>query len=149
MKFKAPDLRKQPPRSPRVKLGGFILFPRILDKCRATLAGCNGEYNFNCPLDERFFAFAGVPAQAFKKQVATGKGDWEMLLWLQRHSATKPGPAQIATWSAWLEQRAPDNLEGREHFSEIHKQCGPHREDVATWFDLLDLDDYASFGGAP
>jgi Domain of unknown function (DUF5069) len=149
MKLKAPDLRKQPPRSPRVKLGGFVLFPRILDKCRATLAGCNGEYNFNCPLDERFFAFAGVQAQAFKKQVATGKGDWEMWLWLQRHSTTKPGPAQIATWSAWQEQRAPDNLDGREHFSEIHKQCGPHREDVATWFDLLDLDDYAFFGGAP
>jgi hypothetical protein len=39
----------------------------------------------------------------------------------------------------------------RLHFgqfeNELHAKAAPKREDVVTWFDLLDLDDYASFGG--
>jgi hypothetical protein len=35
----APDLTKRPPRSPRVRLGGLALLPRMLDKGRATVAG--------------------------------------------------------------------------------------------------------------
>ncbi len=27
------------------------------------------------------------------------------------------------------------------------KKFNPNREDVKTWFDLLDLDDYVTFGG--
>jgi hypothetical protein len=35
----APDLTQRPPRSPRVRLGGYALLPRMLDKGRATIAG--------------------------------------------------------------------------------------------------------------
>ena len=76
------DLTLRPPRSPRVRLGGLVLLPRILDKCRATLAGKNGEYNFNCPLDQRFFAFTRLDAEAFKAQAQQGKGDQAMLEWM-------------------------------------------------------------------
>ncbi len=31
----APDLTQRPPRSPRVRLGGLVLLPRMLDKGRA------------------------------------------------------------------------------------------------------------------
>ncbi|MEO7677968.1 MAG: DUF5069 domain-containing protein, partial [Verrucomicrobiota bacterium] len=41
-----PDLTQRPPRSPRVRLGGYVLLPRILDKGRALLAGKLGEYHF-------------------------------------------------------------------------------------------------------
>jgi hypothetical protein len=27
------------------------------------------------------------------------------------------------------------------------QKIAPNRDDLTTWFDLLDLDDYASFGG--
>jgi len=27
------------------------------------------------------------------------------------------------------------------------KKFAPAREDIQTWFDLMDLDDYCSFGG--
>jgi hypothetical protein len=37
------DLTVRPPRSPRVRLGGYVILPRMLDKCRAMLAGKNGE----------------------------------------------------------------------------------------------------------
>ena len=74
-KYPAPDLTKQPPRSPRVRLGGYALLPRMLDKGRATLAGKNGDYKYACPLDQRFLDFTGVDAAALKKQLAKGKGD--------------------------------------------------------------------------
>ena len=56
----APDLTQRPPRSPRVRLGGYVLLPRMLDKGRATLAGTNGPYIYACPLDQRFLNFAGI-----------------------------------------------------------------------------------------
>ena len=43
------DLTKQAPRSPRVRLGGYVILPRMLDKGRATLAGKNGEYTLRLP----------------------------------------------------------------------------------------------------
>ena len=33
------DLTQRPPRSPRVRLGGYAILARCLDKGRATLAG--------------------------------------------------------------------------------------------------------------
>ena len=47
----APDLTKRPPRSPRVRLGGLVILPRMLDKGRAAIAGTIGDYHYDCPLD--------------------------------------------------------------------------------------------------
>jgi hypothetical protein len=142
-----PDLTKQGPRSPRVRLGGYVILPRMLDKGRATIANRNGEYHYNCPMDQRFLEFAGIDAESLKKEIATGKGDWEILEWINANSKTKPSAAEIHAWSAWQEQRVPTDPESRAFFNELHSKAAQHREDIATWFDLLDLDDYASFGG--
>jgi hypothetical protein len=143
----APDLTKTPPRSPRVRLGGYVILPRMLDKCRATLAGKNGEYNYACPMDRRLLEFAGIDSEALKQEVASGKGDGEVLEWIQQNARNKPNDAQILAWSAYQELRAPSDTESREFFHEIHARIAPQREDIAGWFDLLDLDDYISFGG--
>ena len=145
----APDLTKRPPRSPRVRLGGYAHLPRILDKCRAVIAGTNGEYNYNCPMDQHFLVFAGIPAAALKQQAAAGKSDSEILAWIQKHAKHKRTEAEIAAWTTYQEQRAPNNTEAREYFQEEHQRLAPHREDISTWFDYLDLDDYVTFGGRP
>jgi hypothetical protein len=75
MLLNAPDLTKQPPRSPRVRLGGYAILPRMLDKGRALLAGQAGEYNFACPLDQQLLQFAGIDPKALKAELQTGKGD--------------------------------------------------------------------------
>ena len=54
MPLHTPDLTEQPPRSARVRLGGYVILPRCLDKGRATIAGKNGEYHFACPLTSSF-----------------------------------------------------------------------------------------------
>jgi hypothetical protein len=143
----APDLTQQPPRSPRVRLGGFAILPRVLDKGRALLAGKNGEYNYACPSDQRFLDFVGIDPEALKKQLASGAGDGEILDWIQKNANMKRSDSEIAAWSAYSEQRVPSDTESREFFQGIHAKVAPKREDIATWFDLLDLDDYVSFGG--
>ena len=147
MSFSPPDLTVYPPRSPRVRLGGLVLLPRMLDKGRAELAGQNGEYHYNCPLDQRLLGFLGVDPEALKAELAAGKGDREILEWLLAKSTTKPSALEIAAWSRSQEERAPGDLESREFFNELHRGAGPEREDIFTWFDVLDLDDYATFGG--
>jgi len=139
------DLTKFPPRSPRVRLGGYVILPRMLDKGRATVAGKNGEYHYACPLDQRFLEFVGVDPEALKKEL--GKGDGEILEWIEKNAKYKRSPVEIAAWSVVAEQRVPMDLESRDFFNGLHKQAAPQREDIATWFDLLDLDDYVSFGG--
>jgi len=143
----APDLTQRPPRSPRVRLGSYVILARCLDKGRATLAGRNGEYNFACPLDQRFFEFAGVNADDLKKQLALSKSDGEILEWIATHSTTKPASWEIVQWSAYQNERGPGDMETREYFSISLAKFSRTREDILTWFDLLDLDDYVSFGG--
>ena len=145
MPLHAPDLTQFPPRSPRVRLGGYVILPRILDKGRALLAGKNGEYNYACPIDQYFLEFAGIDPEALKHQLS--KSDTEVLAWIQQNSKNKRTPPEIAAWSAWQENRAPDNPEGREYLNEVHKKGAPNREDIVTWFDMLDMDDFVSFGG--
>jgi hypothetical protein len=141
------DLTQRPPRSPRARLGGFVILPRMLDKGRATIAGTPGEYKYACPLDERFLNFAGIDPEALKKQLTEGKGDGEILAWILETSSNKPDEIAIAAWSHHCEARVPADIETREFFNEMQSKIAPKREDIVTWFDMLDLDDYVSFGG--
>ena len=78
----APDLTQHPPRSVRVRLGGYAHLSRLLDKARAHLAGKAGEYHYNCPLDQRFFAFTGIDQEKMLAEIKTGKTDVQMLEWV-------------------------------------------------------------------
>ena len=147
MALNAHDLTKQPPRSARVRLGGYVILPRMLDKGRAMLAGKNGEYNYACPLDQRWLEFAGVNAEALKRQLKAGKSDGGILVWVNANAKHKRIASEIEGWSAWQERRAPDNPDSRGFFNDLHTKAAPEREDIVTWFDLLDVDDYVSFGG--
>lgn len=121
----------------------------MLDKGRATNAGKNGDYHYACPLDQRLIDFIGIDPEALRQQLSIGKGDGEILDWIQANARHKRTDPEIAAWSAYAESRVPTDSEGRKYFNELHEKAAPKREDVATWFDLLDLDDYVSFGGKP
>lgn len=139
------DLTQRPPRSPRVKLGGYVILPRMLDKGRAELNGTAGEYHFACPLDERFLDFAGLQAEDVRLLLKEGKSDTDVLAWVRKNS--KRDELEIFTWSEYQLRRGPYDNEGRQHFNETIEKLGPSRDDISTFFDLLDLDDYVSFGG--
>lgn len=146
-KLNAPDLTQRPPRSPRVRLGGYVILARCLDKGRADLVGKNGEYHFDCPLDQHILKFAGIKATELKKQLALGKGDGEILEWIAKHSTTKPTAWEIAQWSDFHDNRAPSDVESQRYVTAAIAKLSTSRNDIATWFDWLDLDDHVSFGG--
>lgn len=83
------DLRNEEPRSPYETLGGEPHGARTLDKCRATLLGINGEYQFGCPMDRHFFEETGISQEEFQKLVATGAGDDEVGEWIAHHTRTR------------------------------------------------------------
>lgn len=143
------DLTKRPPRSARVRLGGYVILARMLDKGRATIAGKNGEYNYACPMDQRFLDFVGIDPESLKAEIAKGKSDSELLEWIKTHARYKKTEPEIAAWSCLAENRAPTDPESRAYFNDLHAKVAPKRDDIASWFDLLDVDDYASFGGKP
>jgi len=145
----APDLTRHPPRSPRSRLGGYAHLPRLIDKARAFAAGRNGEFHYNCPVDQRFFTYSGINPDAFLVEVKAGKSDSELLAFVQAHAEPKRHPAEIAAWSIWFEQLTPTPPDTRQFFNEVHRKNAPHRDDIATWVDWLELDDYVTFGGRP
>jgi hypothetical protein len=146
--YRHPDLTQHPPRSPRVRLGGFAHLPRLLDKARATAAGRNGLYVYGAMMDRHFFAFTGIDPAALLDAVKAGRSDSEMLGWVMEHLAPKREPFEIAQWSFWLEALGPANARRHAWLAERISQYAPNRDDVHTWCEHLDLDDYTSFGGA-
>src|SRR2546421_12178889 len=121
-----PDLTQRPPRSARVRLGGYAILARTLDKGRATLAGKNGEYHFNCPLDQRFLEFAGIDAEALKKQLAAGKGDGERLERIQKNAKNKRTEPEKALWSEFSARRVPREPEAPKLFNDLHDKAAAH-----------------------
>ncbi len=122
----------------------------MLDKGRAEIAGCNGEFNYNCPLDQRFVEFVGIDPAALREQLATGKGDGEILAWINETAKHKRTPWEIEQWSDHMQRRGPDSdPETLQYFAEAIGKMSQTREDIKTWADLLDLDDYVTFGGRP
>jgi hypothetical protein len=146
--FQTPDLTQHPPRSPRVRLGGYVVLPRILDKARAHLAGRCGDYKWNNPLDQRLFTFMGVAAEDFLAAVKSAKGDSAILEWVNAHARPLRQQWEIAAWSDWMANLAPGDSRRHAAFAEEITRTCPQREDIRTLFDRLDLDDYVSFGGA-
>lgn len=147
----APDLTTRPPRSPKATLGGFVLLPRMLDKGRALLAGKIVEYRFNGKgMDRHFYEFTGISAEALLAELATGKGDFEILTWVHTNSKPRRAVWEITAWSNYMLSRTPDgDVETLNEFAERVGQISAIREDIHTWFDYLDLDDHCSFGGRP
>lgn len=142
------DLTRRPPRSMRVRLGGFVILARMLDKGRATLVKKNGEYNYNSSTDQHLVRFLGFDPEALLKELAAGKGDGEILQWVLTNAKTPRTPWETQTWSAYFDNRGPDSdAETLTGFAEYIGQHNKTREDIKTWFDALDLDDFVSFGG--
>jgi hypothetical protein len=71
-----------------------------------------------------------------------------MLEWVQAHSKTPRAPWEIEAWSAFMEKRGPDSdAETLAFFAEQLGRLSKTREDIKTWFEFGELDDYVSFGG--
>ena len=143
--YSSPDLTQHPPRSLRVQIGGFVHLGRLLDKARASIGGKNAGYHFNCPLDRQFFEFTGINHETMLAEIKTGKSDTEILAWVRANTGRTP--FEIRAWSNWMEQHGPSGAGGHEWVAETIKANAGERDDIRSFADLLDLDDYVSYGG--
>jgi Domain of unknown function (DUF5069) len=141
------DLTREAPRGPRVRVGGYAILGRTIDKCRALVAGNIGEYHFDCPLDNMLFGFNGVKADDFKAQIEQGASDQEMVEWLNRNGEKKT-PDEIKRWSDEVIATRPyDDPERRDWFAEQVKPLGLDPAET-TLFEWLELDDKVSYAKA-
>lgn len=138
----AKDLTKEYPRSPRETLAGYVIAARMLDKCRAVLAGTAGEYKFNCPLDRRFLDFTGIDADAFREFVATGASDAEVADWIEHRSAVNDR-AEIVRWNNRMRALRICDLpvEAQVFLEDYIPRFVPPGRPVYVWFDVYDLEE--------
>ncbi|MBO9540464.1 DUF5069 domain-containing protein [bacterium] len=140
----AKDLRTDFPRSPAEPLADYAIAARALDKCRAEIAGWQGEYHYDCPLSRLFLDFAGISAEAFKAFVATGASDDEVADWIQE-VAVKRDRIDIVRWSnGWREKRLSE-LDDRLvlHMEDYVQENLPPQswQRIYRWFDIYDIEE--------
>ena len=144
MKLLSRDLRdgKEYPRSPRETLGGYVLAARAVDKCRAVLAGWQGEYHSNRPLDQRWLKFAEIDYDAFKSFVATGATANQIAAWIGQH-AERHSRAEIIAWNNKERDLRLSDLppETQEYMEDYIVKFVPRNRVVYHWFDTYDLEE--------
>jgi hypothetical protein len=144
MNKKGKDFTKEPPRSPKTRVGGYAILGRTIDKCRALLWGNIGEYHFDCPLDNMLFGFKGIKGDDFKAFVETGASDDEIAKWVDRNGIRKSEEEKRA-WSEEVMKENPYyNPEKRDWYVEQLQPLGLDPK-TTPLFDWLETDDKVSY----
>jgi len=142
------DLTQRPPRSFRVRLGGLVVLARMLDKGRAALSKrMANTITILLPINIWCVFLALIPSHV--EGLAAGKGDGEMLEWIRLIPGTPAravGNRSLGRPS-WKNADRTSDAETLALFAGYLGQLSKTREDVNTWFEAIELDDYASFGG--
>ncbi|MGA6829097.1 DUF5069 domain-containing protein [Nitrospira sp. NS4] len=134
------DLRTSFPRSMRFKLEGYVHLARMIDKCRAVLAGTEGEYIYPCPMDFRLMEFAGITHEQFTAAVETNPTDEGVAKWFR--GAAKPHQqAELDEWNETMLRRGPSTPEKQAYFNKCRDAVDPSRTDLTAWSDLQDLEE--------
>jgi Domain of unknown function (DUF5069) len=138
------DLTKQPPRSPREKLGGLVFLARTIDKMRASLPGGNiGSYNIPGS-SIRMLEAVGIKPDDLQAVVAQSASEQEVVAWVHAHSDQKKYEEVNRVMSARsIKDIEPERL---ARFAQMY----PHHMEVASGLivDILDHDDAKAFGRA-
>ncbi len=138
------DLTKEAPTSPRVRIGGYAILARALDKGRAELAGTVGGYHFDCPLDNYLFVFKGVKGEDVRKLLETGSTNEEIADWLDENGELKSEDEKKA-WSDGVEAARPyDAPDKKDWFVGVCAEAGCDPA-TSSLFDYLEADDKTSF----
>ena len=134
------DLRRSFPRSMQSKMEGYVHLARMIDKCRAVLAGTEGEYIYPCPMDEQLMKSAGITADQFTAAVKPNPSDEAVAKWFTRTAKGHP-PAELEAWNRMMLTRRPSTPEKQEYFNKLRDAVDPSRTDLTSWADLQDLEE--------
>lgn len=134
------DLTKDYPRSPRDRLMGLPMLPRMIDKARAALANTLGEYVFGekSPFDMGLLEFLALSPDAFLGGVRSSPDDEAMVRWLQAN-ARRFTPGEAEQFALVFLNDGDDDAD-RARFAERRaKLPASVQPRVTGWADLLDV----------
>jgi hypothetical protein len=136
------DLTITVPRSPKDKLAGLVSLKRVIDKAKAYNEGHLGEYDYDCPHDKPLFEFLGTNGEEFARKVKELVNDEAIAAWVQSQFLSRKRQAEIDAFNdARMHWHSEPGSKSAEYFENVRKSVAPDRPEIATWFDLLDLDE--------
>ncbi len=107
-------------RSPRERLGGYAILPRLIDKVRLRAADLlPPEYRSNLlrgsdpaiglfPLDGRFLEFTGLDPEELEREILSAPDDETVLAWVNAH-ARPHSSLERDVWSTSFDTITPDD----------------------------------------
>jgi hypothetical protein len=119
---------------------GYVHLARMIDKCRAVLAGTEGEYIYPCPMDDRLMEFAGITADQFTAAVKANPSDGAVATWFTQKAKAHP-PAELEAWNRMMLNRGPSSPQSMVKFKKYLDAIDPSRTDLTAWADLQDLEE--------
>ena len=133
------DLTQFIPRSPKNKLAGIVMIPRMLDKARAYKSKSLGEYIYPCPLDQIILDLLGVDHEkiAYQAQKLTDK---EIELWINEMLSNR-SISDKENVNKKLLGRKPNTKESINRFNLIRDKINPSIKNVTTWVELIELEE--------
>ena len=144
VRAQAIDLRTGYPRSAKEALADYAIAARAVDKCRAELAGVQGEYHYACPLTKIWTEWAELDLDELRGFIATGATDPEIEGWIKEKAKPRTR-AEILRWSnQWREKKLSELDDRLVQFIEdyIKDNCPPGAiSHIRTWFDVYDVEE--------
>ncbi len=137
----------QLPPSPREKLGGYVILPRLIEKVRLQDRGqLPPVYEPNLlsespmTLDGKFLAFTGLDREQLKQAILASESDASVLAWVEGHA--KPHSSdEKRRWAESIQSYRPDAARiqyRKELYPELAVGVDFGALDV---FDLIDMDE--------
>jgi len=133
------NLAKKTPRSPKIKMKGIIMIPRMIDKSRAYHSNSLGEYIFPCALDRIILEFLGTNHKEFAYQTQK-LSDEKIALWVGEKCLYKSKSEKDHINNKLLKQK-PDTIESLERFNKIKDKIGPIANNTTTWIELIEIEE--------
>ena len=135
-----------PIRSPRDTVGGIMVFGRILDKIRLNASeGLPPGYHLGIiagkrTFDDRVCTLLGVTFEALSARVLDGGTDEEILEWCFQNGR-KPDPEHIELFNGFMMKRGWRDVATSGLIQQRAEAGLGHREDLVTFFDLMDTEE--------
>ena len=111
----------------------------MIDKARAYNAKTIGEYIFPCPLDKIILEFLNIDHEEII-HLTQKLTDEEIVLWINKQCLDRSEEDKELVNQKILEQK-PNTQQSLNHFNKLRNEIDPSRTDIATWIDLLELDE--------
>lgn len=134
--------KKLYPRSPYERLGGYVHLARLIDKAKLHRKGLLNGYNYkSVGFDKHLLAFLKLNPDEFEEAANRLDDDATILEWISARAASH-STDEIEHWNETMISRHPDSAVKKARFLHFLKEAGGDgREDIRTYFDLIEFDE--------